>query len=68
MLKVMRLFFSLKTLKFLLRLLASLASAILVVSGYLFFVSTIDRGREMDQTAADAKNGKQRHTHDQEGR
>ena len=37
-----------RAIKFLLKLLASLASAIVVVSGYLFFVSNVDKSRDAD--------------------
>lgn len=37
-----------RAIKWLLKLLASFASAIVVVSGYLFFVSNVERTRESD--------------------
>ncbi|MCP4757744.1 MAG: hypothetical protein GY866_43350 [Proteobacteria bacterium] len=46
-----------RLLKLLFRLLASLASAILVVSGYLFFLSISAKSREMpDDESSDEKN------------
>lgn len=37
-----------RAIKFLFKLLASLASAIVVVSGYLFFISNVERNRDED--------------------
>ncbi len=39
-----------RTIKLVLKLLASLASAIVVVSGYLFFISNTEKNRESDFT------------------
>jgi hypothetical protein len=44
--KILAAIFSLKTIKCILRVLASLASAILFVSGYLFFISNTDKERD----------------------
>lgn len=43
-----------RAIKLLFKILASLASAIVVVSGFLLFVSNIDRNKETDQPAEDS--------------
>lgn len=50
MLKLTAKLIPIRAIKLLLKFLASLASAIVVVSGYLFFVSNIDSNRDADVT------------------
>ncbi|MBT7155991.1 MAG: hypothetical protein HN945_26390 [Deltaproteobacteria bacterium] len=52
MLKLIARLFPLRAIKLFLRFLASLASAIVIVSGYLFFISNNGRDRE-DENAID---------------
>jgi len=42
-----------RTIKLIIKLLASLASAIVVVSGYLFFISNAEKNRASDITIAE---------------
>lgn len=49
-------FFLIKTIKLILRLLASLASAILLVSGYLFFISITSKSKDNDTFEKDSTN------------
>ncbi len=57
-----------RAIKLLLKLLASLASAIVVVSGYLFFISNIDRSRDAEIAIdnSDADDGEAQTDQDEE--